>query len=150
MCDTHSTTFNYNDKHENNEETDGYQCSICTIVSYKRLLCDCNTDKAKDYMDANPYSRLALNLVKCYTCSNCWHGYKRCECDKLAKAEDEAEDEDEDELDNFDDFVKCSNCGNIWDGCAQCNCWGLDSYSYYEDTSDTSDTSDTTSTMISN
>lgn len=152
MCDTQITKFTNNDKHKKNEEIDGYQCSACTIVSYKKLMCDCNSDKAKEYIDTHPYSRLSLTLVKCYTCSNCWHGYKRCDCDTLDKEDTKHSTEYEDEvrLDNFDDFVKCSNCGNIWDGCAQCNCWGLDSYSYYEDTNDTRDTRDTTSTIITN
>ena len=88
-------------------------------------------------------SRLSLNLIKCYKCSNCWHGYKRCECDSLENSSKE-EELDENNLENnletdsdytkdyFDDFVKCDNCGNIWDGNSQCNCWGYSENDYTE------------------
>ena len=144
MCDIQSKTFMNQVDNENftNEDSNDevFKCRECNTISYKRLMCDCNNDKAKEYMDNNPHSRLSLNLVKCYKCSNCWHGYKRCDCDSL---EDTTEEENtEEELDNdsdynkhyFDDYVKCSNCGNIWDGCAQCNCWGMANYNTYEDT----------------
>ena len=121
MCEIQSKTFMNQVDNENftNEDSNDevFKCRECNTISYKRLMCDCNNDKAKEYMDNNPQSRLSLNLVKCYKCSNCWHGYKRCDCDSL---EDTTEEENtEEELDNdsdynkhyFDDYFKCSNCG---------------------------------------
>jgi len=137
MCDSQSTKYNKNYYENVNVEdlnNEVFKCIECNTISYKRLMCDCNIDKAKEYMDNNPYSRLSLNLVKCYKCNNCWHGYKRCDCDSL---EDTSKEEVESNSDYnkhyFNDYIKCTNCGNIWDGCAQCNCWGLDSFSYQED-----------------
>ena len=60
-------------------------------------MCHCNEDKAKEYIDNHPHSQLSLNLVKCYKCSNSWHGYKRCDCDKLNEDEDKNEDDNEDD-----------------------------------------------------
>ena len=110
-----------------NEVLNVFKCRECGEISNKEIMCHCNDDKAKEYIDNHPHSQLSLNLVKCYKCSNSWHGYKRCDCDKLNEDEDKNEDDNDDDNDEhyFNDFVKCDNCGNIWDGCAQCNCWGL-------------------------
>ena len=128
MCDSQYES----DSNVDLESEKIFKCRECNEISTKELMCACNYDKAKEYMYDTPKSKLALNLVKCYKCSNCWHGYKRCDCDDLDDLdktadtkEDNEEDNEEENNENFNHFVKCDNCGNIWDGCAQCNCWGL-------------------------
>ena len=113
-----------------NEVSEVFKCRECSKISDTEIMCNCNDDKTKEYIDNHPHSKLSSNLVVCKKCNYYWQGYKRCDCNELNDTE--YEDEDEDDNDNdanyFVDFVKCDNCGNMWDGCAQCNCWGLDIY----------------------
>ena len=160
MSDIQPQDFQTDDKHINNinnleennleEENKEFKCIYCNTISYKTLMCHCNDNKAIEYMDNNPNSKLSLNLVKCYNCNNCWHGYKRCECD----SENESENESEYNKHYFDDFIKCTNCGNIWDGFAQCNCWRYsDIYNCEDETIECSEPiecSETNDTCINN
>ena len=120
-----------------NEVPEVFKCRDCGEISYKELMCHCNDDNAKEYMDNHPKSELSSTLIKCYKCSNSWYGYKRCDCDCKCESDSDNDDLEEETIledteiedtyteEYFNDFVKCNNCGNIWDGCAQCNCWGI-------------------------
>jgi len=129
MCDIEGK----NEYENENEVPEVFKCRECSKISDREIMCHCNDDKSKEYIDTHPHSKLSLNLVKCYKCSNSWFGYKRCDCNELNDNEDDNTNEDDNDEDYFNDFIKCDHCGNIWDGNAQCNCWGLDIYNNYED-----------------
>ena len=81
-----------------NEVPEVFKCRCCDEISYKELMCHCNDDEAKEYMDNHTNSVLASTIVKCSNCSNSWFGYKKCDCSILPVDTPETETEIETEI----------------------------------------------------